>query len=91
MTRAVAVLIAVALAAATLGALVVLLQGNAGRPSVWRPVGEIVLLSTAWLLANSPYEGRILWRLVQGHGLTLGDLAVVPPLAVAALLVLLRS
>jgi len=90
-TRAVALCIALALAAATLGALAVLLQGNAGRPSVWRPVGQVVLLSAAWLLANGPYEGRVLWRIAQGHGLTVADLAVVPSLAVAALVVALRS
>jgi len=91
MSRLVAVLIGLALVAATLGALTVLVQGNAGRPSPWRPVGEVVLLSAAWLLANAPYEGRVLWRPLQDHGLTVGDLVVVPPLLVAALVALLRS
>ena len=91
MSRLVAVLIGLALLAATLGAMAVLLHGNAGRPSPWRPVGEVVLLSAAWLLANSPYEGRVLWRPMLDHGLTVGDLVVVPPLLVAVLVVLLRS
>jgi len=91
MTRVVAVLVGLALIAATLSAAAVLWHGNAGRPSTWRPVGEVVLLSAAWLLANSPYEGRILWRPSQDHGLTVADLAVVPPLLLAALVLALRS
>ena len=91
LTRGVALLIGLALLVATLSAFAVLVHGNAGRPSPWRPVGEVVLLSAAWLLANGPYEGRILWRPWQDHGLTTGDLLAVPPLLVAALVALLRS
>ncbi|MCW2620794.1 MAG: hypothetical protein JWL64_396, partial [Frankiales bacterium] len=75
-------LIAVALVVTTLHGLTYV----TGRPeagSSWRPVGEIVALSAAWLLANGPYEGPVLWVPLPGHGLTVADLAAAPPLLVA--------
>ena len=89
--RAVAVLVALALLAATVAGVLALLANAPARQSHWRPVGQIVLLSGAWLLANSPYEGRVLWVPARGHGLTTADLVVLPPLLVALLLAALRT
>lgn len=90
-----ALLVALALAAATVLGVATLLGlssvlGDGGRQSSWRPVGELVGLAVVWLLANSVVEGRVLWVPVEGHGLTVADLAAVPPLLVAAALALAR-
>ena len=61
-----------------------------GRGVAAREVLQLVVLSAAWLLVNSPVEGRVLWAPVTGHGLTQADVLVVPPLVVAAGLALLR-
>ena len=90
MLRVVAVLVGLALLAATLNGVAVLV-GGPPHQSPWRPVGQIVLLAGAWLLADSAYEGRVLWVPLPQHGLTLADLAVLPPLAVALLVALLQG
>lgn len=84
-----AALVAVALLLATIDALMRLVDPQ-GPGSSWRPVGMIVGLSAVWLLANGPVEGRTFWVPLPNHGLTLADLFVIPPLAVAALIMLLR-
>jgi hypothetical protein len=55
--------------------------------SARRVVLLLVLLATAWLLSNGPTEGRILWSPLQTHGLTVADLLAVPPLLLAAAIV----
>lgn len=84
-----AALVAVALLLATIDACLRLVDPH-GHGSSWRPVGIIVGLSAVWLLANGPVEGRTFWVPLPNHGLTLADLFVLPPLAVAALTMALR-
>jgi hypothetical protein len=43
----------------------------------------LLALAPVWLLANSPVESTILWSMNDKHGLTLGDLLVVPMIALA--------
>ncbi|MDT7550967.1 MAG: hypothetical protein QOE84_3361 [Actinomycetota bacterium] len=89
MRTALALLVLLTLVVATVsGALT--LAGPAGRQPSWRPVGEIVLLTGAWLLSNGPLEGAVLWAPFRTHGLTLADLLAVPTLVVAGLLVAQR-
>jgi hypothetical protein len=79
------VLVGLALSAATVSGVLHLL-GVGSRESSWRPIGQVVLLSAAWLLSNSALEVRVLWSPAPSHGLTVADLAVLPCLAVGALL-----
>lgn len=52
------------------------------RPAV---VGALfACCAVAWLLGNKALEGPVLWSLDRHHGLTVGDLAVLPGLVAAA-------
>ncbi len=84
-----ALLVAAALVLATIDGVIRLLD-DSGSGSSWRPVGEIVGLSAVWLLANGPVEGKVFWVPLPNHGLTLADIMVIPSLAVAAMIMLLR-
>ena len=84
--RGLAVLVACALLVTTVIGLAVLLGVEVRGSGTWRPPLQVVALSAAWLLVNGPYEGRVLWSPLPGHGLTTSDLAVVPCLLVAAVL-----
>lgn len=85
--KVLAVAVGVALVAATV-ALLTQTGPHWRRTTPHRGALQLVLLSAAWLLVNSPFEGRVLWRVVPNHGLTQADVLVVPPLLVAALLLL---
>ena len=84
--RALAGALAVALLSVTVLAVAALLGLAAPRQSPWRLVAQVVVVSGAWLLGNGPLEGSVLWVPVPGHGLTVADLASLPPLALAAVL-----
>lgn len=88
--RALALLVGVALLLATVSALGMVSGTPSGRGAVLRPVLQLLALSAAWLLVNSPVEGRTLWSPLHGHGLTEADVFVVPPLLLAALLAVLH-
>ncbi len=49
---------------------------------VWSIV--LVVLAGGWLALDAPFEGRTLWVVSPSHGLTTGDLQVVPALVEAA-------
>lgn len=89
-TRGLALAVAVALLLATVRAVDLMVGPPVGRGQLVRLVLELVVLALAWLLVNSPVEGRILWSPLPRHGLTVADVLVVPPLLVAALLLGLR-
>lgn len=52
--------------------------------ALWWTCALYLLVVLAWLVVNKPLEGPILWTVNEHHGLTLGDVAVVPGLVVAA-------
>ncbi len=88
--RALAFLVALALLLGTATALQDALGPALARGAVLRPVLQLLVLSAAWLLVNSPVEGRVLWVPLPRHGLTQADMLAVPPLLVAGLLAVLR-
>ncbi len=88
--RTLAAVVGLALLLAMATGLADLTGPSEGRGSAAREVLQLVVLSAAWLLVNSPVEGRVLWAPVARHGLTQADVLVVPPLLVAAGLALLR-
>lgn len=67
------------------------LSGVGLRQSSWRPVGEILLLAAAWLLANGPVEGPVLWTPMRQHGLTLADLVAGPAVVIALMVAVQRA
>lgn len=46
--------------------------------------GALAVVSVAWLLVNSPMEGKTFLIVASGHGLTAADLAGLTGLAIAA-------
>ena len=67
-----------------LGAIVVLAGVGHRAP---RTIGTVlVVLSVVWLRTNGAMEGGVLWTIVAGHGLTIGDFIGLGGLAVAAYL-----
>jgi len=50
-------------------------------------VGQLVT-AAAWLAEDEHFEGRVLWHFTTNHGLTIGDLLVIPPLLCAIALAL---
>lgn len=89
--RALAVVVGLGLVLATLSALQVLGGPGQQRSESARAVVQIVVLATAWLTVNGPFEGRVLWVVWPRHGLTQADVLVVPPLLLAALLAVART
>ncbi len=53
-------------------------------PSVWVRI-VLVVVSVGWILVNAPVEGDVLWKVSQGHGLTVADLFGLAGIAVAVL------
>lgn len=90
LARVLALVVGLALLIATADGLQLLGSGSPSRAGLLRPVLQLVVLSAAWLLVNSPVEGRVLWVLVSRHGLTQADVLVVPPLLLAAVLAALH-
>lgn len=91
---AVATLVAATLAVAVLAGIAALLSHGPLLDDPWRPLSLLrvgvllVLLSGCWLVVNGPLEGRTLFVITHSHGVTAGDLVVVPVLALAAVLLL---
>lgn len=56
--------------------------------SLPRTAAVLVLVAALWLLVNGPTEGRVLLSLSPSRGVTVADLLAVPPVALAAVLVL---
>lgn len=46
-----------------------------------------VITAIAWLVADTHFEGHVLWTISADHGLTQGDLIASVPLVVAGILV----
>ncbi len=90
LARALALVVAVSLVIAVGSALVALAADTGTRGTMLRHVLQLVALSAAWLLVNSPVEGRVLLVLAQRHGVTQADLLVLPPLLLAGLLAAVR-
>jgi hypothetical protein len=85
-----------ALFAATLAGSAAFAIGRWGAPTRWPVLYRAVLVvvsiggSFAWWWVNGAVEGRKLISLSHNHGLTTGDLLVVPALLFAVLLVALE-
>jgi hypothetical protein len=58
--------------------------GDYGSGSPIRTLAALMGLAVAWLALNGPLEGAVLLRVSGDHGLTLGDLLVLPAVVVAA-------
>ncbi len=89
--RSLALVVLVALVLAVLQGLGTATGELGLRSGTVRQVAQIVVLSLAWLLCNSPVEGRVLLVIGRGHGITTGDLVVVPALLVAVALTVARA
>ena len=52
----------------------------------WEVVGAALAAAgvMAWVLTNSPYEGALLFEVLDGNGLTVADLLVVPAVLLLA-------
>ena len=81
--RVLAVAVAAALLLATISAFLVLIGATTTRVPAARSALQLIALSAAWLLVNSPVEGRVLLEVVPRHGFTQADLGAVLPLALA--------
>lgn len=85
--RSAALAAATGLAVACGLALSVVLDRRRDRAQVLTSALLVAAGAGLWLAANTPYEGPVLVVLSREHGLTLGDLVALPPLALAGLLV----
>jgi len=52
----------------------------------WEVVGAALAGAgvAAWLLTNAPYEGAVLFDVLDGNGLTVADLLVIPAVLLLA-------
>lgn len=69
---------------AALVLLVLIALAAAGGRAGWPGVVALAVVSVLWLLVNGPLEGPVLWTISRTHGLTLGDLAGLAGLLIAA-------
>jgi hypothetical protein len=84
--RVLAVAVALALLLATASAVLLVSGSVPSRAPALRAALQLLVLCAAWLLVNSPVEGRVLWEALPRHGLTQADLLALPPLLLAAVL-----
>ncbi|PWJ48663.1 hypothetical protein SAMN06264364_12944 [Quadrisphaera granulorum] len=80
LTLLVAVLVGLALVALAVQCLVLLLSTAPVAHGAWRVGVSAVVVTGVWFLLNGPLEGPTVLVFSSNHGLTVGDLAGVPPL-----------
>jgi hypothetical protein len=61
--------------------IVLLVRASARIDVLWS--AALIAVAAVWLVVNGPLEGRTLWTMTGGHGLTSGDFLALPSLGIA--------